>query len=182
MALSLPDYLYDPQESLAHGGPVRASGYLIRVRAENLISRDDGEVGLRRATHAVALAEVTYRAHDPVPGFFGRNLKRQLAERLLAAHLQPQESRFADAAWWAALDRDETMIELRSNLLRLLQDPPTECLLIGVEIHVLLDIHMRLHFGDEYVGVIEGNMRWQHPSLRTIEELFAKMLQVREVA
>ncbi len=150
----LPANLYDAEES-ARFGLTRVTGYLMRLRVENLVARPDGEFGLRRATHVAAMIEVcanAYASSQPT-GFFYKELTDQVAERLRTAHLQSEESRFRDIFAWRDLHRDKIRDELYSNLARLLKDEPTECLMIGVELHVLLEMHMQYRFGNEYLRV-----------------------------
>ncbi|HEY4522129.1 MAG TPA: hypothetical protein VJH91_00630 [Candidatus Paceibacterota bacterium] len=149
----LPASLYDAADSVTFG-TARATGNLMRLRVENLVARPDGELGLRRATHAAAMIVVTINVYERPQGrtekggFFSKELENQIAERLRTAHLQSAESRFRDIFAWRDLDRAQVRLELYSNLGRLLKDEPTECLMIGIELHVLLEMHMRYRFTD----------------------------------
>lgn len=177
----VPQYLYDLEDSLAHGGPIRACGYLLRRRAEFLLDRKDEPIGLRRAIHSVALIEVLYRAIEDVPGLFSRELKDRLKARTTNMRLQAHEARFADSDWWRGLDREASRRELRSNLDRLLADPVTLCLAIGIEVHALFDIMMSTRYR-EYRSIITPD---DHASSRTLacaQDEFRKMLLLGKAA
>lgn len=161
MAKWLPDYLYDPKDSLrmTPGSSIRACGYLMRIRVEELVKTRDGEVGLRRATHVASLSEIVFLSYQEAfgTGLFYSALKDRVNHRLETAHLQPQEQHFRDIGWWQSLNGNEAREELRSNLGRLLRDPPTPCLVMGIELHVLFAVMMRAKY-EEYEGVITDEL------------------------
>ena len=182
MVQRLPDYLYDLKGSLRNG-TINAAGYLMRIRIEMLVALREGEVGLRRATHVAALSEVVYRSLEGQSdtGMFSKSLKEEVNHRLVTAHLQPQEQHFRDIGWWQTLDRVEARNELRSNLERLVADPLTTCLLIGIELHVLFDILMRCRHTD-YESVIDDNMLARSGALRQTIERFGSLLKPKVAA
>lgn len=156
--------------------PLRTVGCLIRLHIEDLVTKPEGEIGLRRAMHVAAMLERSYAVHSRFDGsFLRRELHDEIYVRLQTAHLQPEESRFRDICAWNA-DRECIRKEMRSNLERLLSDRMTECLAIGIDLHVLWQTYALNHFGDaDYVPVfVFDDLR--HHELRNrvayIETLF----------
>lgn len=178
----LPDHLYDLKTSLAHGGPIRAIGYLQRLRAEYLLAQPEGALGRRRALHAVALLECVWKAHqqDFTTGYFHKELKEQVDRALKTAHLQPEESHFNDLNWWGALhDKEAVRQESRSNLERLVngeRDGVTECIKVGIEIHVLTNLLMRWREGDAYTAYLDAALWSRSEIIRAAERDFYGML------
>lgn len=167
---------------------LRTVGYLMRLHVEDLIARPDGEVGLRRATRVPAMAEIAYAAYDKsAAGLFSRDLREKIALRLQGASLRwPQESKFRDILDW---DADKRVIydEMHSNLNRLFEGPTTECLTIGMDLHILWQTYALNVFGTGYQKVFGPQELW-HPVFRErvdyIEQLFGNRLSsiVRERA
>jgi hypothetical protein len=136
--------------------PYRALGNRMRLLGERLVGTPDGELGLRRATHVVAMAHVASAAYDKgESGMFSRSLLDLVAARLDSAQLQPEESRFRDILEWGKVDRPQIRRELRSNLDRLLPEAPSSCVLLGLELHILLELYMRRE--PDYLRVIDGD-------------------------
>lgn len=183
----LPETLYDLEGSVMHG-VIRASGHLMRVRIEYLMKQADGELGLRRAMHTCILAEVVNNAYsgpnggpraERLFGLFARELTQKVVDRLVAskATLRSDELHFADIRWWGQLDRERASIQLENNLLRMIGDEPTICLMLGVEMQVLLDVYMR-HKWEGYPSLIAKYATPRYPFLVEARGRFAKLLEL----
>lgn len=169
MSIVLPPAFYDASTALQFG-QIRALDTLIRMRVENLVVRPDGDVGLRRATHVAAMAMAAYNEAYGVHGrgFFSDELAELVAQRLKTANLQPQESRFRDIFAW--FDQVAICREMRSNLDRLLKDPLTECILIGIELHVLFQRRMVKALATKYLRAYDEHDVARFSELRLAED------------
>lgn len=185
--VALPDSLYEVNDALMYG-VIRASGYLMRMRIEHLVKESDGELGLRRAMHTCILAEVMYNAYSGPKagpraersfGFFDSELTQKVINRLIAskATLRSDELHFADIRWWGQLDRERACVQLENNLLRMISDEPTPCLMVGVELQVLLDTYMR-HKWEGYPSLIAKYATPKYPFLVETRDRFAQLLKL----
>jgi hypothetical protein len=187
--MRLPSHLYDLKDSLAHGGLLRAAGYLMRLRIEYLLAieerlrQPEEAPGIRRAMHAGALVSVvigSYQGPDKRgDGFFYKELADALMARLVAlkATLGSQEKHFANPSWWRNLDKHEAREELRANLERLMCDPETECLHVGIELQVLLDLFMRT-CNPQYASVLFRTDRARYAHVRDAYDFLKSLLQL----
>lgn len=160
-----------------HGGTIRQMGYLMRERVEELVGMKSGRPGRRRATHVAAMIEVSETAYDGgvEPGFFNGALRKRIRQRLKDAHLQPQESGIENIYERREFDKDALRAEIRSNLERLLGSPKqTQCIKLGLELHILLEMHMRARFGERYKRVVTLDDIERHKPLR---EAFGRCME-----
>ncbi|MDB5238248.1 MAG: hypothetical protein JWM46_518 [Candidatus Kaiserbacteria bacterium] len=157
--------------------PNRRMEDMLTDRVHYLLLRPQQEIGagkgLARALHVAAFTERAFVAyfgndkHDGSPGFFTAAMRNNIADRLRNAHLQPEESRFRDILDWKHCNKPQLHDELRINLLRLLKENPQPYGVIGLELHLLLDMRM-MYNATGYRSAFEESDHIAYPQLRAM--------------
>jgi len=172
--------------------PTHALERLIMGRAAYLLDSPFVHMGigkgLTRSIHTLAFIERIYGAyfendvHDGTPGFFSRETRDCIAERLKSTHVQPEESRFRDILDWRTADKKKLREEFRSNFERLFRPWPEPYGYVGIELHLLFDLRMRFNALGYLSAVDESDYRAQLRLLTMQERFIDQVPGLRAIA